>query len=123
MPTIVEDIPTTLKPAANAALAWINEQHGANYKLTGLVDPDPAWQADQGTATTMAMVLCENDMCAREEVRIQRQGDGFQIAAVEALDTLIPPHLDPPKGVRSGWLENQISQRDFTVFIFYRGLW
>jgi len=42
MPNVVEEISSELKPAAEAALAWINQEHGAQFKLTGLVDPDKA---------------------------------------------------------------------------------
>ena len=123
MPIVVEAIPAPLQPAANAALAWINNQQGTNYKLTGLVDPDLSWQVDAGVPTNMALVLCDDDTCAREQVRIQKLGDGFQITAIEAADTLIPAHLDPPAGVRSAWLENQLSIGEFTVLVFYRGFW
>lgn len=123
MPKIIADVPSQLQPAANAALAWINENKGANYKLTGLVDPDLAWQAEDGSSTDMALVLCDNDACAREQVRIQVQGDTYQVAAIKAEDTFIPPHLDPPVAVRSNWLDNELRKHNFIVIVFYRGFW
>ena len=42
MPHVVEDIPPQLQPAAEAALAWINQERGAQFKLTGLVAPEQA---------------------------------------------------------------------------------
>lgn len=123
MPNIVEDIPTTLQPAADAALAWINEERGAEFKLTGLVDPDPNWNPDSGDATELGLVLCENDMCSREQVRLQKHGDAFQVAAIEAEDNVIPPHLDPPAGVRASWLDEQMAKHGFIVVVFYRGFW
>ena len=33
-----EDIPTSLRPQAEAAVSWINETQERNYELTGLVD-------------------------------------------------------------------------------------
>ncbi|MEM7020483.1 MAG: hypothetical protein AAF512_24470 [Pseudomonadota bacterium] len=123
MPTVIEDIPSTLQPAADAALKWLNDKHEASYKLTGLVDPDPNWQADLGLPTTLALVLCENDVCAREQVHIQKQGDGFVVSAAEAEDALIPPHLDPPIGVRMDWFEERRAKHKFIVLLFYRGFW
>jgi hypothetical protein len=38
MPHVVEDIPPQLQPAAEAALAWINQERGTQFKLTGLYD-------------------------------------------------------------------------------------
>ena len=123
MPKVLEDIPDQLQPAATAALNWINRKNEANYKLTGLVDPDLTWQPKEGSSTEMALVLCDSDTCAREQVRIQMQGDGYQIAAIEAEDTLIPPHLDPPENIRSNWLDAQLSKHNFIVIVFYRGFW
>lgn len=123
MPTVVEEIPVHLQPAADAALSWINNERGANYKLTGLVDPDLDWRPGEGQPTELGLVLCENDMCAREQVRIQKHGDVFQIAEVELGEPKIPAHLDPPEGVRGHWIEDQLSKHAFVVLVFYRGFW
>ncbi len=123
MPTVIEDIPKELQPAADAALAWVNKERNASYKLTGLVDPDPNWQPEDGEATELGLVLCENDMCSREQVRIQKHGDGFQIAGVAAEEALIPHHLDPPEGVRTPWIDEQLAKHKFIVLVFYRGFW
>lgn len=123
MVQIIEEIPARLQPAADAALEWINEQQGSSYKLTGLVGPDLAWQPGQGLPTELALVLCDDETCAREQVRIQWRGDGYQVAAMAAQETLIPPQLDPPVQVRSGWLDAQLAKHDFVVLIFYRGFW
>ncbi len=123
MTKVIEDIPVELQPAASAALLWINAKQGANYKLTGLVDPDLSWQPKDGAPTEMALVLCDDDTCAREQVRIQLQGEGYQIAAIEAEESLIPPHLDPPANVRGTWLEDAMRKHQFVVLVFYRGFW
>ena len=49
MQNVVEEIPSELKHVAEAALAWINQEHGAQFKLTGLVDPDKVMGRLDGT--------------------------------------------------------------------------
>ena len=68
MPNVVEEIPNELKPAAEAALAWISQEHGAQFKLTGLVDPDKAMGRKTGQPIELGLVLCEGDLCLREQV-------------------------------------------------------
>ena len=123
MAKVIEDIPLHLQPAANAALAWMNQKDHANYKLTGLIDPDLAWRPRDEVPTDMALVLCDDGACSRQAVRIQWQGETFNIAAIDAEDSLIPPHLDPPANTRKGWLEGQLQKHEFTVLVFYRGFW
>ncbi len=123
MPNVVEEVPDHLKPAADAALGWINKERGTQFKLTGLVDPDPDWQPDSGTPSEFGLVLCENEMCAREQVRVQKHGDQFQVAMANSDDTAIPVHLDPPEGVRTPWLDEQLAKYKFVVLVFYRGFW
>lgn len=126
MPTVVEEIPLELKPAAEAALAWINQKHGAHFKLTGLVDPmdpDKARDRDASQPMELGLVLCEGDVCLREQVHVQAQGQGFQVTAIDTEDAVIPPHLDPPVGVRKSWLDDQLAKHAFIVIVFYRGFW
>jgi hypothetical protein len=123
MPHVVEDVPPQLQPAAEAALAWINQERGAQFKLTGLVDPEQALATNAGQPMELELVLCERDVCVREQVRIQAQGESFQISTIKAEDTLIPPHLDPPVGIRQSWLDEQLGRHAFIVLLFYRGLW
>ena len=123
MPTVVEEVPLALAPAADAALQWINRERGAQFKLTGLVDPEEALATDGSDPIELGLVLCEGDVCLREQVRVQRTGEGFQIAAIEAEETVIPPHLDPPASVRKGWLDEQLAKHAFVMLVFYRGFW
>lgn len=123
VPNVVEEIPPELKPAADAALAWINRQRSAQFKLTGLVDPDEALSAEAGQPIELGLVLCEGDVCLREQVRVQAQGESFQVAALEVDEAVIPPHLDPPVGVRESWLDDQLARHAFIVIVFYRGFW
>jgi hypothetical protein len=123
MPTVVEEIPHDLKPAAEAALAWINRERSAQFKLTGLVDPEVAQAAAPGDPMDLGLVLCEGDVCLREQVRIQKRDDGFQVSGIDAAQAVIPPHLDPPVGVRGSWLDDQLENYKFVIVVFYRGFW
>jgi len=120
---VVEEIPSELKHVAEAALAWINQEHGAQFKLTGLVDPDKVMGRIKGQPIELGLVLCEGDHCLREQVRVETKGQGFEISAVEAEKSVIPAHLDPPLGVRQRWLDDQLGNYAFIVLLFYRGLW
>ena len=33
------------------------------------------------------------------------------------------PLLDPPAGVRTGWLDDVLQKYSFVVLVFYRGFW
>ncbi|MXY52828.1 MAG: hypothetical protein F4Y86_09940 [Gammaproteobacteria bacterium] len=123
MVTVADDIPEKLRPAASAALKWVNEERGAAFKLTGVVDADAALAAPADDAVEFGLVLCEDEVCLREQVRVERQDGRFQVSAVEAPSSLIPPLLDPPRGVRRDWLDGQLSTREFAVLLVYRGLW
>ena len=123
MPNVVEEIPIELKPAADAALAWINQERGAQFKLTGLVDPDKAMGQKTGQPIELGLVLCEGDLRRREQVRVEAKGQGFEVGAIEAETSVIPPHLDPPSGVRQSWLDDQLGKHAFIVLLFCRGLW
>ena len=123
MANVVEEIPLELRPAAEAALAWINRERGAQFKLTGLVDPDRALDRDASQPIELGLVLCDGDQCLREQVRVQAQGRGFQVGAIESNHGVIPPHLDPPVGVRRSWLDDQLAKHAFIVIVFYRGFW
>ena len=123
MPSVVEEIPGALQPAADAALAWINAQRGAQFRLTGLVDPDEALGRQAGEPMELGLVLCDGDLCVREQVRVLPGSDGFQVGAVDAGASEIPAHLDPPVGVRGGWLDQQLEKHAFILLLYYRGLW
>lgn len=123
MPSVVEEIPGALQPAAEAALAWINVQQGAQFRLTGLVDPEEALGRQGGEPMELGLVLCDGDLCLREQVRVRAGSDGFEVSAVEAASSEIPAHLDPPVGVRRDWLDQQLEKHAFVLLLYYRGLW
>lgn len=123
MPNVVEEIPIELKPAAEAALAWVNQERGAQFKITGLVDPEKAMGQEAGQPMELGLVLCDGDLCRREDVRLAAKGQGFEVSVIEAETSGIPPHLDPPVGVRQNWLDDQLGKHAFIVLLYYRGLW
>ena len=118
-----EIVPASLRPQAEAAVSWINETQGRTYELTGLVDYEAALRAEAGEAYELGLVLCDGEICAREQVRVAPSGDGFQFSFADAEEREIPPLLDPPEGVRSGWLDAELARHKFLVLLFYRGLW
>lgn len=118
-----ESIPTILRPQAEAALSWINETQQRSYELTGLVDYEQALQAEAGEAYELGLILCDGEICAREQVRVDPSGDAFHFSFVDAAERAIPPLLDPPQGVRRGWLGAEMARHKFMVLLFYRGLW
>ena len=119
---IVEEIPDSLRPEVDAAVAWLNAEEGTHFTVTGLVDPAPALRA-AGAAHDLGLILCEGDRCVREQLRVRPQGGGFAIsrAVEERVDP--PPEIDPPPGARLGWLETRLAQHAFVVLVFYRGFW
>ena len=123
MANVVEEIPGALKPAADAALAWVNAEQGAQFRLTGLVDPEEALGRQTGEPMELGLVLCDGDLCQREQVRVRAGRDGFEVSAVDAPDSEIPAQLDPPVGVRREWIDQQLEKHEFILLLYYRGLW
>ena len=116
-----DDIPERLSPAAEAALSWVNDVRGANYELTGLVDVDEPGNA--GEPFEIGLVLCDGEICMREQVRVQPEGGAYRFDFVAEAAPDIPPLLDPPEGVRSEWLDRQLRNHEFVLLLYYRGLW
>lgn len=122
-PGVTHEVPKALGPPSEAALAWVNATRGTQFKITGLVDADAAL-ADLGNDSfELGLILCQDDVCAREQVVVERLADGFRIKPGRVDDPVIPPTLDPPAGARSGWLDAQLAKHAFVVLVFYRGFW
>jgi hypothetical protein len=119
---IVEQVPETLRPEVDAALAWVNREQGRSFKLTGVVDPEGAEQAG-GAAHALTLILCEGDLCTREQLQVRPNGGGFAFSRSDAAREDPPATVDPLPGVRAGWLEGVLAQHAFVVLVFYRGFW
>ena len=124
MPTVVEEIPEAIRAEVDAALRWRNREDGSSFRVTGLVDPAPAIaRFEAGGTLELGLVLCQGDLCIREQVQVRRVGDGFEVARVSNRSEDPPAHLDPAAGARLGWLDEQLRKHAFVVLIFYRGFW
>ncbi len=116
-------IPVVLQPQAQAALAWVNQSQRQNFELTGLVDYERALTADADAPVEFGLILCNGEICTREQVRVQPVAEGFEVSSVAQAAREIPPLLDPPEGIRSNWLATELGKHEFVLLLFYRGLW
>ncbi len=131
MPRIEESIPANLADEAEAARAWFARDRGSEFKLSGIVDPDEVRERDSEThARQLQLILCGTrdgqDVCLRERFEVKRASDGFDVTLVEDSTPALgspAPLLDPPAGVRAGWLKQALAQHSFAVLVFYRGFW
>jgi len=119
----LDRIPDELRSQAEGAVGWINATQGQSFELTGLVDYETALAADVDDTYELGLVLCDGEICARKQVRIEPVGAGYNFQLVEAGAREIPPLLDPPEGVRHEWLAGELAKHEFVLLLFYRGLW
>jgi hypothetical protein len=123
MPT-KNTIPLQLREPAEAALVWINKTQERSFELTGLVDYESALEEQNtGKNFELSLVLCDDDICTCEKVKIQSVNDSYKFTSVVGKNREIPPLLDPPEGVRSKWLSLVLDKHEFVILLFYRGLW
>ncbi len=120
---VSEETPTELQAASEAALEWINATQEAHFEITGVIDAEDTVARARAGSFELGLVLCDGDVCARGQVVVERSAEGFRVSAAEVDDPLIPPLLDPPIGIRAGWLNAQLDKHRFVVLVFYRGLW
>jgi hypothetical protein len=122
MTRVVEEIPAALHAEVDAALAWINATQQRRFKVTGLVDPETAERA-VGATHDLTLILCEGDVCVREQVRVRAASGGFDFSAADSAHDDPPAPFDPPPGARTDWLDRALATHAFVVLIFYRGFW
>ena len=56
---------------AEAAVLWFNLEQGHSFELTGLVDYESALTADPTEAYELGLILCDGEICARQQVGVQ----------------------------------------------------
>lgn len=126
VPQVSDTIPDMLAPRVEAAEAWFNhstEAAGAVFKVTGILDPDEALQGSD----ELRLILCDGDRCEQRSFRVTESSDAWEVTLSEPI--FLPEgdnpqaDLDPPPGVRTGWLDKVMSQHAFVVLLFYRGFW
>ncbi len=131
MPRVEESIPANLADEAEAARAWFTRDRGTEFKLTGIVDPEEVRERDDETQMRqLQLILCGTrdgqDVCLRERFEVKPGSEGFEVTLLEdsTPDVGSPaPLLDPPVGVRAGWLNRVLAEHSFVVLVFYRGFW
>lgn len=119
---VVETIPEALAPEVEAARAWLSAKRGQHFEVSGIIDPDAAARA-AGQPHELGLILCDGDLCVREQVRIQPAGAGFEIEGTDETNEDPPAEMDPLPGVRQGWLDGALARHAFVVLVFYRGFW
>ena len=133
MSHIEETIPDRVAAEAEAARAWFAHEHESDFKLTGIVDPEESLEPDAETGEReLQLILCGiqqgQDVCLRERFRVRpiEEEGGFDVTHVAEPSPEIgspAPLLDPPTGVRAGWLDGVLPKHAFVVLVFYRGFW
>lgn len=119
---VVETIPDALAPEIEAARAWLSAKRGRRFQVSGVVDPEAAESAS-GEPHALTLILCDGDLCVREQVRVHTAGAGFEIEGADAASEDPPAGMDPLPGVRRGWLDAALAHHAFVVLVFYRGFW
>ena len=123
MSNVVQAIPEALKPEVDAALAWLNAENGAQFEVSGIVDPERTLAQPEDGVRDLSLVLCQGDLCVREQLRVERGRAGIECRRANAVSDDPPAELDPREGVRSGWIDEQLAKHAFVVLVFYRGFW
>ncbi len=131
VPRVEESIPANLVDEAEAARAWFARDRGTEFSLTGIVDPEEVReQESEAQSRQLELILCGSrdghDVCLRERFEVKPASEGFDVTLLEdsTPDVGSPaPLLDPPVGVRAGWLNRVLAEHAFVVLVFYRGFW
>lgn len=118
-----EEVPAALRGPAEAAVAWINAERGLQFKLSGVLAEDEVLLSPAREDFELGLILCDGEICAREQVRIEGRPNEYRFAFVEGEAGAIPAALDPPVGVRQTWLTEQFEQHEFLLLLYYRGRW
>lgn len=123
---VSETIPDLLAPRVAAAVAWFNasaEADGDEFKATGIIGAEETLSGSD----ELKLIMCGGDRCEQRTFRVTGSNNAWMIKLIDAPAPMAgskpQAELDPPPGVRSGWLSAALSQHAFVVLLFYRGFW
>ena len=116
-------VPRALRAPVKAALQWINDSQKTQFQLTGIVDEQQGLDADEDAAYEIGLVLCDGEICKCERVQIIPIGKQYEFKLSQLEKPSVPALLDPPKGLRETWLDEQLAKHKFLLLLFYRGRW
>jgi hypothetical protein len=132
MPIVSETIPSEIVAEAEAARAWFSNEQGAEFKLTGILDPEVSIASCAAGPRELQLILCGTqdgqEVCLRERFQVEPAGSngGFDVTHVAENGLAVgspAPLLDPPAGLRKRWLTDVMQEHAFVVLVFYRGFW
>ncbi|MEM7100912.1 MAG: hypothetical protein AAF541_21820 [Pseudomonadota bacterium] len=120
------DLPQTLVGPVSAGLDWVNTREDRDYELTGLADLE--LDIDVAEPFELSLILCDGETCAARRIAFtpSQPGyskSGFSMTQVPDTEPDIPALLDPPEGLRSGWVDEQLAKFEFILLLYYRGRW
>ena len=108
MPQVSETIPSTLQPRVDAALAWFNmsaEAADEEFTVTGILDADDTLSGSD----ELRLILSRGDRCEQRSLRVTGASDAWEVEFTDNIQTQQEgkpqAELDPPPGVRIGWLD------------------
>ena len=122
---VSDTIPRELLPRAEAAVAWFNDSSvadGTTFSVTGILDAETALSGSD----ELKLILCGDNRCEQRSFRVIESDGQWTIEFSENIGKRADSpqaELDPPPGVRLGWLDSVLSQHAFVVLLFYRGFW
>jgi len=119
----LENLPFELQAPVAEGLSWINQQDDHSFAVTGVIGTEVALARPAGESFELGLVLCDGDICMRHDLIFMPGADGYTFAFADVEERDIPPLLDPPQGVRSGWLDSVLQKHEFVLLLIYRGLW
>lgn len=110
MPHVSETIPSILQPRVDAALAWFNtsaEAADEEFKVTGILDANDTLDGSD----ELRLILCGGDRCEQRSFRVSGARDTWEVEFTDSIqmqqESKPQAELDPPPGVRVGWLDGE----------------
>ena len=116
------DIPEALLEPVEAARNWLNTSQGTNFEVTGLSGHENALNKGPEESFEIGVIFCDGKICKREKIHFIPNEGNYRFSIGQP-DFEMPAELDPPLGLRKGWLEKKLGEQAFLLLLFYRGRW